>query len=56
MFFSHFGARTNRALVRRVGFEIVEAVVEAEPEDRHGARFLWVVARKPVSSTRKTTR
>lgn len=46
MFFSHFGARTNRALVRRVGFEIVEAVVAEEPEDRHAARFLWVVARK----------
>lgn len=47
MFFSHFGARTNRALVRRVGFDIEEAVVAEEPEDRHSVRFLWVVARKP---------
>lgn len=49
MFFSHFGARTNRALVRRMGFDIEEAVVAEEPEDRHAARFLWVMARKPVS-------
>lgn len=49
MFFSHFGARTNRALVRRMGFDIEEAVVAEEPEGRHGTRFLWVMARKPVS-------
>jgi SAM-dependent methyltransferase len=47
MFFSHHGAKKNRALVRRSGFELEEAVVEEEPEDRHGALFLWVVARRP---------
>jgi SAM-dependent methyltransferase len=46
MFFGHPGAKRNRALVRRTGFEIETAVVEAEPEDRHDALFLWVVARK----------
>ena len=48
MFFSHHGAKKNRALVRRAGFEIEEAVVEEEPEDRHAALFLWVVARRPA--------
>ncbi len=47
MFFSHHGAKKNRALVRRVGFELEEAVVEVEPEDRHDALFLWIVARRP---------
>jgi SAM-dependent methyltransferase len=47
MFFSHFGAKKNRALVRHAGFELEEAVVEEEPEDRHGALFLWIVARRP---------
>jgi SAM-dependent methyltransferase len=47
MFFSHYGAKRNRALVRHAGFELVEAVVEEEPEDRHAALFLWVVARRP---------
>ena len=50
MFFSHHGAKKNRALVRRVGFELLEAVVEEEPEDRHAALFLWVVARRPMGS------
>jgi SAM-dependent methyltransferase len=48
MFFSHHGAKKNRAMVRRAGFELEEAVVEAEPEDRHDALFLWVVARRPT--------
>jgi SAM-dependent methyltransferase len=48
MFFSHHGAKKNRALVRRAGFELEEAVVEQEPEDRHAALFLWVVARRPA--------
>ena len=47
MFFSHHGVKRNRALIRRAGFELEEAVVEREPEDRHDAAFLWVVARKP---------
>jgi SAM-dependent methyltransferase len=48
MFFSHYGAKRNRALVRKAGFELEEAVLEAEPEDRHDALFLWVVARRPI--------
>jgi ubiquinone/menaquinone biosynthesis C-methylase UbiE len=47
MFFSHHGAKKNRTLVRRAGFELEEAVVETEPEDRHDALFLWIVARRP---------
>jgi SAM-dependent methyltransferase len=49
MYFSHFGARANRRLVERAGFEILRADVAIEPEDRHDARFLWVVARTPAS-------
>jgi SAM-dependent methyltransferase len=48
MFFSHFSARVNRRLVAEAGFEIERADVVAEPEDRHDARFLWVVARAPA--------
>ena len=48
MFFSHHDARHNRALVRAAGFEILDAPVQEEPEDRHAALFLWVVARKPT--------
>ena len=48
MFLSHYGAKKNRALVRRAGFEIETAVVDEEPEDRHAALFLWVIARKPA--------
>ena len=48
MFFSHYGAKRNRALVREAGFVLEEAVVESEPEDRHDALFLWVVARRPT--------
>lgn len=50
MFFSHHGAKRNRALVRAAGFDIEEAVVQEEPGDRHGALFLWVVARRPTGS------
>ena len=47
MYFSHFGARKNRRLVEGAGFLVESADVVAEPEDRHDARFLWVVARAP---------
>ena len=46
MYFSHFGAKANRRLVERAGFTIERANIAVEPEDRHDARFLWVVARK----------
>jgi SAM-dependent methyltransferase len=48
MFFSHFSARVNRRLVAEAGLVIERAEVAVEPEDRHEARFLWVVARAPV--------
>jgi SAM-dependent methyltransferase len=47
MFFSHFSARVNPRLVTEAGLVIERAEVVAEPEDRHDARFLWVVARAP---------
>jgi hypothetical protein len=45
MFFSHFGARRNRRLVEDAGLIVEEARIRVEPEDRHDARFLWIVAR-----------
>ncbi|MEX2011604.1 MAG: class I SAM-dependent methyltransferase [Chloroflexota bacterium] len=47
MFFSHFGARRNRRLVEEAGLDVEEAKIRIEPEDRHDARFLWIVARAP---------
>ncbi len=49
MFFSHFSARRNRRLVETAGFSVDRAEVAEEPEDRHGARFLWILARTPES-------
>jgi SAM-dependent methyltransferase len=48
MFFSHFGARRNRRLVEEAGLVVEEAEIRSEPEDRHDARFLWLVARTPA--------
>jgi cyclopropane fatty-acyl-phospholipid synthase-like methyltransferase len=47
MYFSHFSARVNRRLIVEAGFELEHAEVVIEPEDRHDARFLWVIARVP---------
>lgn len=47
MYFSHFGARANHRLIERAGLAIVRTELAVEPEDRHDARFLWVVARAP---------
>lgn len=47
MYFSHFSARRNRRLVEEAGLVVDWADVLVEPEDRFGARFLWVVARRP---------
>ena len=47
MYFSHFGAKANRRLVERAGLVIERTELAVEPEDRHDARFLWVVARAP---------
>jgi SAM-dependent methyltransferase len=45
MYFSHFSAKVNRRLVAEAGFDVEIADVVPEPGDRHGARFLWIVAR-----------
>ena len=50
MFFSHFSARVNRRLIAEAGFQIERADVVTEPQDRHDARFLWVVARAPAQA------
>jgi SAM-dependent methyltransferase len=47
MYFSHFSARVNRHLLEAAGLTVERAEVVTEPEDRHAARFLWVVARAP---------
>jgi len=53
MYFSHFSARVNRRLIEGAGFEIERAEVVTEPEDRHDARFLWVVARAPRTADQR---
>jgi SAM-dependent methyltransferase len=52
MYFSHFGAKANRRLVERAGLVIDRTELAVEPEDRHDARFLWVVARSPSEPLR----
>jgi SAM-dependent methyltransferase len=47
MYFSHFGAKANRRLVERAGLVVERSEIAVEPEDRHDARFFWVVARAP---------
>jgi hypothetical protein len=47
MYFSHWSARVNRRLVAEAGLAVEVAEVLEEPADRHGARFLWVLARRP---------
>ena len=49
MYFSQWSARVGRRLVEAAGFEIELAEVLREPEDRHDARFLWIVARTPAA-------
>jgi SAM-dependent methyltransferase len=44
MYFSHFGAKANRRLVEAAGFAVDSSEIAIEPEDRHDARFLWVIA------------
>jgi SAM-dependent methyltransferase len=50
MYFSHFGARANRRLVESAGLVVERSELAIEPEDRHDARFLWIVARAPSES------
>jgi SAM-dependent methyltransferase len=48
MYFSHFGARANRRLVEQAGLVVERSEIAVEPQDRHDARFLWVVASAPT--------
>lgn len=50
MFFSAFGADTNRALLRESGFELVEDEVAQVVEPEGTVDFLWVLARRPGSA------
>ncbi len=47
MFFSHFDAATNEALVREAGFEVVRAEEQTQLEGGRPVPYLWVLARKP---------
>lgn len=46
MFFSHFDAATNCALVEDAGFEIERADTIGEEENGEVVRFLWILARR----------
>jgi len=51
MFFASFDELTNRELLERVGFVIVDARVVPFEEPGHGlVRFMWVLAQKPSDS------
>lgn len=47
MFFSHWDAATNRALVEQAGLRIISAREETADEDGAPVTFLWIVAEKP---------
>lgn len=47
MYFSHYGAETNRQLVRDAGLRLLSARAETTDEDGVPVTFLWVVAEKP---------
>ncbi|MDX6375869.1 MAG: hypothetical protein QOE98_172 [Gaiellaceae bacterium] len=46
MFWSHFDADTNRALVRQAGLDLLDDSVTADDEHGQPVPFLWIVARK----------
>ncbi|KAF2745683.1 methyltransferase type 11 [Sporormia fimetaria CBS 119925] len=55
MFWSSYGVEENEAMIRRVGYEILELeVLEAgdgkldETDPDYGVKFVWIAARKPV--------
>jgi ubiquinone/menaquinone biosynthesis C-methylase UbiE len=47
MYFSHYDAVTNRALVQHAGLTLISADEETQEEDGQPVAFLWIVARKP---------
>ena len=50
MYWSNFDSETNRRLVREAGFRIISAEEETADEFGEPITFLWIVARKPVST------
>ena len=46
MFWSHFDADTNRALVRQAGLDLLDDSVNVDDEHGQPVPFLWIVARK----------
>jgi ubiquinone/menaquinone biosynthesis C-methylase UbiE len=48
MYFSHYDAQTNRALIESAGFEIESAEEITDSEECGPVIFLWVVAHKPL--------
>lgn len=46
MFWSHFDADTNRALVRQAGLDVLDESVIADDEHGQPVPFLWIVARQ----------
>jgi SAM-dependent methyltransferase len=54
MYFSHYDAATNRALVEQAGLRLVSANEETQEEDGQPVIFLWVVARRPYEATEAT--
>jgi len=46
MFFSHFDAETNIALLQNAGFKIKRREVIGEEENQEIVKFLWVIAEK----------
>jgi SAM-dependent methyltransferase len=52
MFFSHFDAQGNRAMVAAAGLTVEIAEVRNEEEHGEPVPFLWVLARKPVTPPR----
>jgi len=47
MFFSSYGAESNRRMLRTAGFELLLDEVLVTPEPEGDVNFLWVIARKP---------
>jgi len=49
MYFSHYAAEENAALVHAAGFTVERAEVVAQ--DNEDASFLWIIARRPEKGT-----
>jgi SAM-dependent methyltransferase len=49
MYWSHYDAATNRALIEQAGLRILSAREETAEEDGQPVTFLWVIAQKPIA-------